>query len=389
MRPIDMSEQQQAALAAIDDWYHDGGRQQVFLLEGPAGSGKSTLARHIGDLLGGVTVVYGAYTGKAASVMRAKGCDDADTIHSLIYIPHITHRCVAPQPCADPPCAGTSDALCQHVRETATDYVLNPKSVVADVDLVVIDEVSMVGAELGRNLLSFDTKILVLGDRNQLPPIDSGGYFTNRDPDFALTEIHRQAAGSPIIHLATQARLGVPLRARAYGDSAVIASHRVSLEALLQYDQVICGRHRTRNAINQRLRRSMGFDGDTPSPGEKVICLKNCKPKGLLNGTLWNVVTAAPGSDGFCAMLIRDDSGRMVDVTAPIAAFGMENGEGNTYPGHPFDFGYAITCHKSQGSQWDSVAVYDESFCWRRDNQHRNWLYTAVTRASERVLVVM
>jgi exodeoxyribonuclease-5 len=382
---IDTSEQQQAALAAIDDWYHGG--QQVFLFEGPAGSGKSTLARHIGALLGGVTVVYGAYTGKAASVMRAKGCDDADTIHALIYIPHVTYSCAAPRPCTDPPCA--SATLCQHVRETATSYVLNPKSVVADADLVVIDEVSMVGAELGRDLLSFGTKVLVLGDHNQLPPIDGGGYFTDRDPDFALTEIHRQAAGSPIIHLATQARLGVPLRVQAYGDSAVIASHQMSLAGLLQYDQVICGRHRTRNAINQRLRSSLGFGGGIPMPGEKVVCLKNCKPLGLLNGTLWNVVNAVPSSPGFCAMVVQDDSGRKVDVVAPIAAFGVGNGEGNKQPGHPFDFGYAITCHKSQGSQWDSVAVFDESFCWRRDNQHRNWLYTAVTRAAARVLIVM
>jgi exodeoxyribonuclease V len=386
--PIDMSEQQRSALAAIADWYH-GGSEQVFLLEGPAGTGKTTIARHIGALLGGVDVVYGAYTGKAASVMRTKGCADADTIHSLIYTPRITHSCMASPPCVAPPCASARVDRCPHVRETATDYVLNSNSVVVDADLVVIDEVSMVGAELGRDLLSFDTKVLVIGDHNQLPPIDGGGYFTDCDPDFALTKIHRQAVGSPVVHLATQARLGVPLRIQAYGDSAVLPSHRAGVEDLLRYDQVICGRHRTRNAINQRLRSSLGFMGGIPAPGEKVVCLKNCKPIGLLNGTLWSVVTAVPNGQGFCAMTIRDDSGRTIEVSTPTAAFGAANGEGATYPGNPFDFGYCITCHKSQGSQWNSVAVFDESFCWRRDNQHRNWLYTAVTRAAERVLVVM
>jgi exodeoxyribonuclease-5 len=267
--------------------------------------------------------------------------------------------------------------------------VLNPRSPIADADLVVIDEVSMVGAELGRDLLSFGTKVLVIGDRNQLPPIDGGGYFTNREPDFALTEIHRQAAGSPVIHLATQARLGVPLRLQTYGDSAVVAKHQADLEDLLSCDQIICGRHRTRNDINRRLRSRLGFGGDIPAPGEKVICLKNCRAKGLLNGTLWNMITAAPISHGFCSMTIEDDSGRIVDVSAPVAAFGAENGDGGKHPGNPFDFGYCITCHKSQGSQWNSVAVFDESFCWRRDKQHTNWLYTALTRAAERVLVVM
>ena len=386
MTDLDLSKEQLAALAAIADWHHHSG-EQVFLLEGPAGTGKTTIARHIGALLGDIDVVYGAYTGKAAAVMRSKGCTDADTIHSLIYTP--PHSCVASPPCTTPPCGNALADRCPHVRETATEFVLNSKSAVVDADLVVVDEVSMVGAELGRDLLSFGTKVLVIGDRNQLPPIGDGGYFTNREPDFALTEIHRQAAQSPIIHLATQARLGAPLRIQAYGDSAVVARHQGRFEGLLQYNQVICGRHRTRNAINQRLRSCLGFGGSIPAPGEKVICLKNCKPMGLLNGTLWIVVSAVPSSPGFCAMTIRDDSGREMDVSAPIAAFGADTGDGGKHPGHPFDFGYAITCHKSQGSQWPSVAVFDESFCWRRDNQHTNWLYTAITRAAERVMVVM
>jgi exodeoxyribonuclease-5 len=388
MTDLDLSKEQQSAIAAIADWHHHSD-EQVFLLEGPAGTGKTTIARHIGALLGDIDVVYGAYTGKAASVMRDKGCADAETIHSLIYIPRITYSCAACPPCPEPPCSSARADRCPHVREIATDYMLNPRSTVADADLVVIDEVSMVGAELGRDLLSYGTKVLVIGDRNQLPPVGDGGYFTDRDPDFALTEIHRQAAGSPVVHLATQARLGVPLQIQTYGDSAVLPSHRASAEALLQFNQVICGRHRTRNAINQRLRRVLGFGGGIPSPGEKVIALKNHKPMGLLNGTLWSVVTAVPSSPGFCAMTVKGDSGRILEVSAPIAAFGAANGEGANFPGNPFDFGYCITCHKSQGSQWNSVAVFDESFCWRRDNQHTNWLYTAITRAAERVMVVM
>jgi exodeoxyribonuclease-5 len=335
--------------------------------------------------------VYGAFTGKAASVMRSKGCDDADTIHSLIYCPTIKCSCVKRPPCNSPPCStAVVEGRCPYVREEATDYVLNPASAVADADLVVIDEISQVNTELGRDLMSFETKVLVVGDHNQLPPIEGGGYFTNAPPDFSLTEIHRQEVGSPIIHLATQARCGAPMLIGIYGDSAVIAQHQFSSERLINFNQVICGRHKTRCAHNRRIREILGFTGDIPLPGEKVVCLKNNRAKGLLNGTTWRVVEAAADGRGFYDMVIKSgDNGRIAHVVSPIATFGLENNDGGKHPGDPFDWGYVMTCHKAQGSQWESVCLIDESYCWRRDNQHRHWLYTGVTRAAKRIVIVM
>jgi exodeoxyribonuclease V len=384
---FEWSAQQLAAAEAIKEWYHHGDRQ-TFLLEGFAGTGKTTLIRKIGDGLGIRNVVFASFTGKAAAVMQAKGCTDACTIHSLIYQPEIAYSCARVPPCPSPPCGDAYLRRCPHVRERAISYTINPTSNVAGADLVVIDEISMVGPELGRDLLSFGTKILVLGDRNQLPPIGDGGFFTNREPDFRLTEIHRQAAGSPIVALATKARLDIALQIGSYGTSAVV-SKRDSRVDLREFDQIICGKHDTRGFYNRQMRGKLGFRGDVPNPGEKIICLKNCKAKGLLNGTLWNVVRATPDRHGFFYnMVIKDDAGRLVEVRAPAAAFGMNNHNGGEQPGEPFDFGYCITCHKSQGSQWNSVAVIDESFLWRRDNQHTNWAYTAITRAAERVCVM-
>ena len=52
-----------------------------------------------------------------------------------------------------------------------------------------------------------------------------------------------------------------------------------------------------------------------------------------------------------------------------------------------FTYGYALTTHKAQGSQWDNVTLFDESYAFR---EHRDrWLYTALTRAAERVTVVL
>jgi exodeoxyribonuclease V len=149
---------------------------------------------------------------------------------------------------------------------------------------------------------------------------------------------------------------------------------------------VICGMHRTRHRLNKQMRRRLGYRGTTPERGEKVICLRNDKELGLRNGTLWTVVESTPLSDGFIEMTVEDDEGNSVDVITPIEGFTSFDASGADLPENPFAFGYCTTCHKSQGSQWDSVLVVDESRVFR---QHRHrWLYTAVTRAAKRVIVV-
>ena len=78
----------------------------------------------------------------------------------------------------------------------------------------MIDECSMVDAELGRDLMSFDVPVLVLGDPAQLPPIQGGGFFTEAEPDAMLTEVHRQAQDDPIVRLSMEVREGAVSRAR-------------------------------------------------------------------------------------------------------------------------------------------------------------------------------
>ena len=162
--PAIYAPQQDAALQAIAAWRRDGG-SQVFRLFGYAGTGKTTLARRIAEDVDG-TVVYGAFTGKAASVMRQKGCYDAATIHSLIY--------------------RTKEA-----EEGGPTFTLNRSGPAAKADLIIIDECSMVDSDLGNDLLSFERPVLVLGDPAQLPPVRGGGFFTEAEPDVMLTEVHR------------------------------------------------------------------------------------------------------------------------------------------------------------------------------------------------------
>jgi exodeoxyribonuclease-5 len=155
----------------------------------------------------------------------------------------------------------------------------------------------------------------------------------------------------------------------------------------LNFDQIICGTHRTRHRINKQIRKLLGYSGGVPERDEKVLCLKNNRHKDLRNGTLWTVIEASPIGDGFIAITVADEDGRRAEVFAPTEGFSSRDANGNELPGEPFCFGYCITAHKSQGSQWDAVLVIDESRVFR---EHRwRWLYTVLTRAVERVTVVM
>ena len=351
-----------------------------FYCAGYAGTGKTTLAQEIARRVDG-DVVFAAFTGKAAAVMRQKGCIGADTIDHLIYRPKIQIECARDKVCDNP----VTCERCYFRRERFVGRELNPDSEVAQASLAIIDECSMVDEDMAHDLLSFGTPVLVLGDPAQLPPVFGRGYFTNRQPDIMLTEVHRQALDSPIIELATRVRCGKACRPGRYGDSAVIGN--ISVADMLEHDQIIVGTHRKRHFINSRCRRHLGFRTALPDVGEKLLCLKNDRRLGLRNGTLWTVVETTAVGDDYIDLIVRDDDGQEVAVSAPIEGFDSFDSSGADLPGQPFAFGYGITCHKAQGSQWGSVLVFDESRVFRRDRWR--WLYTALTRAVDRVTLVL
>src|SRR6187455_1307048 len=188
---------QDNALKSVADWLKAGpgrnGTRQVFRLFGYAGTGKTTLARHIAEDTDG-DVKFAAFTGKAASVMRGKGCGGASTIHSLIY-------------------------RARESGEEIPSFDLWDEAPASKAELIAIDECSMVDAELGRDLLSFGKPVLVLGDPAQLPPVKGGGFFTEAEPDVMLTEVHRQARDNPIIRLSMTIRDDVRLPLGRHGET--------------------------------------------------------------------------------------------------------------------------------------------------------------------------
>src|SRR5450631_1398177 len=194
------SPHQDDALKAVATWLKakpgSRGTPQIFRLFGYAGTGKTTLARHLAEDVDG-KVQFAAFTGKAALVMRRKGCAGASTIHSLIYRP------------------------LERESETPT-FELWDDAPASEAKLIVIDECSMVDAELGRDLMSFGVPVLVLGDPAQLPPIQGGGFFTDAQPDAMLTEVHRQAQNDPIVRMSMAVREGRSLDIGTFGESEVV-----------------------------------------------------------------------------------------------------------------------------------------------------------------------
>ena len=359
------SPEQDDALKAVDRWLTKG-HSQLFRLFGYAGSGKTTLARHLAEHAHG-EVAFAAFTGKAAHVLRQKGCADASTIHSLIYRP-------------------ASD---EEAADGELMFTLRRDAPASKADLIVIDECSMVDEDLGRDLLSFGKPVLVLGDPAQLPPVKGGGFFTDAEPDFMLTEIHRQAADNPIIRLSMQIREGKPQFVE--GDACtIIRRDEISSEQILDADQVLVGTNRTRKKFNDRIRELKGHTDLMPEAMEKLVCLRNNKKKGLLNGSMWQV-TLKKSPRGLKARMIvaPEDGGKQVSISVPKMMF-TDGPEAVPWPqkrgSDEFDFGYALTVHKAQGSQWDKVVLFDESYAFREHSTR--WLYTAVTRAAEKLIVV-
>lgn len=399
------NKQQVEALNLIYAWLRTpkADRQQIFRLFGYAGTGKTELSKTIADFVmnemgksnvptGGL--LFAAYTGKACSVLRIKGCRGADTLHSMLYKPVI-----------DP-----DTGICK-------EFVLNMESPISQCALLIIDECSMVNDEMAKDILGFGTLILVLGDPAQLPPVKGEGYFTDAKPDYMMTGIERQAADNPIIYLATRVRKGKELKVGKYGESRVYdAGRHVSDKLYVDHDQIICGLNATRKTVNNRARRINGKADRNPIypvAGDKLMCLKNNKTSGLYNGTLWT--SARPQIQKVMKPIFKGSNLMRpgdVDVLAfKVRSLDEMDPQGNPYiiktqcSLHHFNdaiaepeyrdiagtdswtYGYGITAHKSQGSQWDSVLLFEESSSFR---EHRfRHSYTAITRAAERITILL
>lgn len=352
---IELSPDQAKAMDAIRKWLKSGRKRLT--LGGYAGTGKTTLIREIRKE---ARASVCAFTGKAAHVLTTKGVE-ASTIHRLIYQPY--DECTKCKRDAE-------DCRCKKPK-IETRFRKVP---MLPCNLVVVDEASMVNRELLVDLESFRVPVLYVGDHGQLEPVgDDPGLM--RDPEIRLEQIHRQAAGSPVIQFAHHVRKGG--RPTSFGEDAAV---RVGLPAnLTDFDIVLCGYNKTRVAVNAAIRKRLGFSGDLPMEGERVICLRNDRNFGIFNGMLGTVKKVDGG------LTVEDDLGfEFLDMPFEPDQFGAEKTIGDTPRGLTlWDFGYCLTAHKSQGSEWDRVLVAEQiASIWSA----QRWRYTTATRAAKRLV---
>lgn len=422
----ELAAQQLAGIDKIKAWYQAGleaGWWPPFRLFGYAGTGKTTMAKEIPVALGLRNVVYGTYTGKAAHVLRLKGAGPVSTIHSAIYMPTTSaearlalneargelaelHEANMLGGTGEPGEGWKADVARLEAQipelEAAARRVgweLNPMSEWSMADLIILDEVSMVGPKLAADVESFDRPVLVLGDPAQLPPIEGGGYYTDATPDHLLTDIHRQALEHPITALATRVResttssLGLT-RADRVG---------VSVRQAMEHDQVLVWSNKRRWSLVHAIREAKGYPKGVPVPGDRIMCLTNNKDMAVFNGQQFEVLAARPGTIGPTLELVTEE-GHHRTINAFSDGFqgldgqtaAKKSGAGQRGNRMLATFAQAITVHKAQGSEWDSVYVFDEtpamiSMTARREGssraaeQARQWMYTAATRAREKL----
>lgn len=381
---IKLSPDQQDALDRILDFWQKGG--QTLTLGGYAGTGKTTLITEAVRALRGrskrkwrhkdASMAFCAFTGKAAEVLRRKleasGAiqpgDYCGTIHGLIYEPRFDGQ----------------GNIVGWKRRDGLDY-----------DLIVNDEASMTGEDIEPDLRSYRVPILYVGDHGQLPPVQ-GSLNLMADPEIRLEKIHRQAENNPIIRLSMMAREDGRIPIGEYGPGIMKVSDPSIIGRIADPDKamILCGWNNFRVDMNQRIRGLSGIVDPEPVVGERVICLRNNRESEIYNGMTGTLSSIEEHTkDAYYAEIDMDGAGRFSGLISrhqfgdpktmmKVPGWTREN------PVETFDWGYCLTVHKAQGSEADRVLLFEQRSQYMDDDMWRRWLYTGITRAKKRLLIV-
>ena len=395
---MELNEKQKNGLALALQRYKN--KEKYTVIAGYAGAGKSTLVRFIIEELKtyGVKetdVCFACFTGKAAQVLLKKGNKNVITLHKLLY---------------------------KSIPKESGGFVRIPNPSIP-YKIVVVDEVSMAPKTLMDLLFKHDVYVICLGDPFQLPPVDKKEDNHLLDaPHIFLDEIMRQAQESEIIQLSMAIRENRPIEVFQGKEVQILNKEELNTGMLTWADQILVATNATRVSINTQMRKLLNF-GEKPQDGDKIICLRNywdCfsdNEEPLVNGTIGilkdsfltkrYLPSIVKSTDGLSHidLIVGDfisDSGmyfhslemdkKMIDT----GEFSLDwktvyqlnrNPKTRDIPPLEFTYGYAITCHKAQGSEWDKVLVIEEKFPFDK-TEHARWLYTAVTRSSEKLVLV-
>lgn len=348
MASIELTKEQNTA---IDFIVNNIKSQQIITLGGFAGTGKSTCLKFLADRFKNYAVC--AFTGKACNVLRKKGIARAETIHSTIF-----------------------DCKLDHKNKPKFDL---KKKYSLGIDGFLIDEASMISEDLFENILHFGFPAIFIGDHGQLEPVGTK-FNIMKTPDIKLETIHRNA--NTVAKFADFLRKGHDALSYKIQDDCIDIKkkNKITLEELATADQVICAYNKTRLQVNNAIRNYLGYTKPL-NKGEKIICLKNNKNLDIFNG-----MQATVDSISGKKIKFKNDRGKAYELTIDFKQLGnptlVEDAHSNNEIGF-FDYGYAITCHKAQGDEWENVLVLEEkSDLW----EHKRWTYTAASRAKTKLI---
>lgn len=391
---IELTERQKIGLkTAVERWKN---HEKYTVIAGYAGTGKSTLVKFIIEAIDvePSKVAYASYTGKAAEVLRKKGNPNAMTLHRLLY---------------------------DSFPREGGGFFRKPKEYL-EYSIIVVDEVSMVPKTMIEMLLRHNIYAIFLGDPFQLPMIDKDQKHDYLEhPHIFLDEIMRQAAESEIIQLTMKIRNGEPIEYTKGNEVMVVPKEELVTGHLLWTDIIICATNKMRHSLNQQKRTLLGYEGNINS-GERIIFKRNywedCNEDGdpLVNGTIGvieNPFDSFVRIPSYVKNNRRDlpiiqcnfipDGGKIfkdvpidkdfllteepcVDWRVSYQLGKLRNRIGDILP-RQATYGYALTGHAAQGSEWDKVLVIEEDFPFDKI-EHDRWLYTCATRASSRLVLL-
>jgi len=392
---IKLSKEQQDIHDQVIDWFSGPAPSNYLSVGGFAGTGKTTLIGFITETLknkiGELPIAYVTYTGKASLVLKSKiklAFDDyVGTIHSLIYRPIVDN---------------TGKLIRWDLRNDVP------------VSLIVLDEASMVSKDIWNDLKSYGIPILAIGDHGQLPPIGENNFSLMKKPHLLLTEIHRQALENPIIKLSMLVRKTGQIPTKIFGKQVAKFDYSDSrAQSILnnwkykEDSQILCGLNKTRVKINDHIRGLNGFERNDPYEKEKLICLKNNKDLNIMNGQIGylnsakietnylltlNIAMGGESTNTTC-LTHRKCFGSVKYGVASKEIYNKKILNGFSYfdkkPNiNLFDFGYAISVHRSQGSEWHTIVLIEERNFYQTDDDYKRWLYTAITRARNRLIII-
>ena len=371
--PIELDPSQDSAIQLILGWAHASEKGWVSLC-GEAGTGKTMLLANF--ILPEIVlnqklkVAVATPTARAARVLASKLSSEVKaqlrhlgTIHSLMY----------------------------HPVFDGFGNIINwkKKGHLDDIDIVVIDECSMVDEDMERDLESLEVPIIAVGDPFQLKPINGQSTWM-QEPSVLLEQVHRQALDSPILRLAHYVKNNkkLPDYLHTYGVMQHLSLSQAKHSILQSYEDygksntaIACYTNNNRCKVNTCIQRML-FGDTTPQVDTQIVCLRNYHQHAIYNGDR-GVITAIKDHNSMYKTAIDFDCGNKTkDIQTESACFGQPQASKLLIEESRnliVDYGYCLTAHKLQGSQFDEVFIIKDIH--KTCDDYASWMYTAITRS--------